>query len=241
MKFNNFDITKIYYSGHTISKVYGCGGDVVFQNYKLRMLYRVAPREYTLTFMESSGTTLTSGDTRPSGYTPRNAVSAEIGYGVEEIGDAAFSGITNLSAITIPSTVHTIGNQAFAGMDGMYTASTFVGNEGIWDLRNVKHFGEYIVSRTNAGNSNHFQYILMRDVETAKAAFPFCSFRSNDYGFVIDNPTPPTGTGNMFPATYAPYSVWVPDDAVDVYKANSRFRTYADKIKPISELPITLT
>lgn len=66
MKYNNYDITKIYYSGYTITKVMGCGGLTVFEenpsnHYKL---YYENISGQTGTIQCNSATTLTSGETK---------------------------------------------------------------------------------------------------------------------------------------------------------------------------------
>ena len=60
-----------------------------------------------------SNTTLTSGDTRPNGYTYTAMTSAEVGDCVTTIGGRAFGDCTSLTSVTIGSGVTTIGGSAF--------------------------------------------------------------------------------------------------------------------------------
>jgi len=60
-----------------------------------------------------SGTSLSSGDTRPNGYTYTAMTSAVIGPCVTTIGNSAFDGFTSLSSVTIPNSVASIGTYAF--------------------------------------------------------------------------------------------------------------------------------
>ena len=62
--------------------------------------------------------TLTSGDTRPSGY-DFIWTSAEIGLCVTSIGEKAFDYCRTLTSVTIPNTVTSIGNFAFRECDGL--------------------------------------------------------------------------------------------------------------------------
>ena len=63
-------------------------------------------------------------------------------------------------------------------------------------------------------------------------------FRYSTIGtFVLHNPTPPSCGGNSIGSVSA---IYVPDEAVDTYKAASRWSIHASKIYPISEYEGTL-
>ena len=65
-----------------------------------------------------------------------------------------------------------------------------------------------------------------------------CFRYANGVGiFVLHNPTPPTCGSNAI--NYVS-SIYVPDEAVDTYKAASRWSSHASKIHPISEYEGTL-
>ena len=61
----------------------------------------------------NSATTLTTGDTKPSGYEYSAMTSAVIGNCVTSIGNSAFYDCISLSSITIPDSVTSIGSWAF--------------------------------------------------------------------------------------------------------------------------------
>ena len=63
-----------------------------------------------------------------------------------------------------------------------------------------------------------------------------CFFRCSELvTFICRNVTPPTLGGEVFGSTNAALSIYVPDSAVDTYKAASGWTTYASRIKPLSE------
>lgn len=118
----NTDISKVYYSGYTISKIYACGGELVWSGDTPtpptptgnKIDYVVNGNTYSI---ECSGTTLESDEIRfdliRHGYRPSGVTSAEIGLCVNTIDMDAFNMYTALSSITIPNSVTTIGDNAF--------------------------------------------------------------------------------------------------------------------------------
>ena len=66
-----------------------------------------------------SNTTLTSGETRPNGYTYTAMTSAEVGDCVTTIGGRAFNYFTSLTSINIPNSVTSIGDWAFEYCSGL--------------------------------------------------------------------------------------------------------------------------
>ncbi len=70
---------------------------------------------------------------------------------------------------------------------------------------------------------------------------PFGAIRtvsSKTFKLVVHSVTPPTTTGyNMFSQTTAKYSIYVPDESVDSYKASSGWSMSASYILPLSSYP----
>lgn len=56
---------------------------------------------------------------------------------------------------------------------------------------------------------------------------------------ILGQETPPTLGSDALASTPSTMSIYVPDSAVDTYKAASGWSTYASRIKPMSELPTT--
>lgn len=111
--FNN-DIKKINYQGYDITRVYACGGELVWNadvSYKFVATYNDG-RTYSV---ECDGNTeLTTATTKPSGYETSAMTSAEIGDCVTSIGKQAFLQRTSLTSVNIPSGVTSIDEGAFS-------------------------------------------------------------------------------------------------------------------------------
>lgn len=79
------------------------------------------------------------------------------------------------------------------------------------------------------------QKIYFRDIETIGSyCFQDCSRLET---MVIDNITPPALQGYALNRTPSTMRIYVPDSAVDTYKAASGWSSYASRIHPLSELP----
>lgn len=75
--------------------------------------------------------------------------------------------------------------------------------------------------------------VKLRDVTTiGMNAFYKCSNLSK---VIIDNETPPTRGSNAFASCSPELVFYVPDSAVETYKAATGWTAFADKIKPLSE------
>lgn len=64
-------------------------------------------------------TTLTTADTKPTGYTVSSMISANVGNCVTNIGESAFYNCYNLTSVTIPESVVTIDYNAFRGCSSL--------------------------------------------------------------------------------------------------------------------------
>lgn len=116
----NSSINKVYYSGYTISKIYACGGSLVWEDTPTPPTPTGAKfsAEYaggTSFSAECDGdSVLGTGTTRQGGYSTYSAMtSAVIGDCVTSIGASAFRDCTSLTSVTIPSSVTRIMGGAF--------------------------------------------------------------------------------------------------------------------------------
>lgn len=110
--FNN-DIKKINYQGYDITKVYACGGELVW-NASKPLKFSASYSDGTSYSEECDGdSTLTTATTRAH-TTPRSPMtSVTIGECITIIGQHAFSRCSGLTSMDIPSGVTEIGGQAF--------------------------------------------------------------------------------------------------------------------------------
>ena len=77
--------------------------------------------------------------------------------------------------------------------------------------------------------------VKLRDVTTiGMNAFYKCSNLSK---VIIDNETPPTRDSSAFASCSSELAFYVPDSAVETYKAATGWTVFADRIKPLSEWP----
>ena len=110
----------------------------------------------------------------------------------------------------------------------------------------------------NTGTTNGFTKLVLPSHMTSIAAYCFnrstisflevgasfssigqeCFRYANGIGtFILHNPTPPTCGNNSLNQVSA---IYVPDEAVDTYKAASKWSSHASKIHPLSEYDGTL-
>ena len=178
------------------------------------------PKKLTITYhdgskyeadCESSSSIITSADTHPNGYDYSAMTFFEIGECVTELGDDAFG--------RLPSTM----KNAFGGKT--------------LDLRNVVTLGKALFTTDTGGADMVFGEIWLRDVTSmSDGALASCIC-----DFVIDNTTPPAWILSQgiypMPPYYYDYSIYVPDSAVEIYKANRNWKRFKDRIKPISQKP----
>lgn len=194
--FCNKEIKNIKYSGFTITKVYGCGGELVYEysynnnfldshyisgNSVVRVVYTCdeIPNNTTVgcnnvkIFNPSTG--ICESDT--------HLIDSIIGDCVLTIDDYSFRSCENLSAITIGSNVETIGHQAFRGCA---------------NLREV---------------------VIPSSVTTIENyAFADCTkLGNNGRGIVMSGSTPPTISANTFDNTNN-CNILIPCDAVAAYE-----------------------
>lgn len=150
--------------------------------------------------------------------------------GVTTIEDSAFSECTALTSINIPTSVTNIKTQ-FCSSSGV-TSITF--DEGGTDPLVIE------------GNTSGWKPGTFRMLGSQKIVFPerLSELKNNALGctsamtYVFTSTTPPSVTGNGQITTDITNSkIYVPDAAVNNYKAATGFDAYAQYIYPVSELP----
>lgn len=112
IQFNNINNFKaIHFNNKDIKAVYDYQGEVWTKTFKFKASYNDGK---SINLACNGNGTLTSGETRPSGYDYTKMTSAEIGSCTTSIGNSAFSGATALTSIDMLDTVTTLGNWAFS-------------------------------------------------------------------------------------------------------------------------------
>lgn len=221
--FNN-DIKKINYQGYDITRVYACGGELVWNadvSYKFVATYNDG-RTYSV---ECDGNTeLTTATTKPSGYTLSAMTSAEIGDCVTRIGNMAFGSYIDipcitLSSITIPNSVTMIDINAFANCSGL---TSVVISSGVTSIGSGAFYGCTSLKNINLPNSV---------TSIGRNAFYDCSGLTS---ITVNTTTPPSlGEGAFDNTNDCP--IYVPCQSVDAYK--TAWSTYANRIACVPPAP----
>lgn len=153
-----------------------------------------------------------------------------------------FYGCLGLSYLIIPEQVYSIGVGAFRNnptMRSMHVKGciTYLGTSS-WTNNNMEliefcNTGEmqFTTNPTQSDSTNNMVFGYIRgssnNIITAK----------NPCKVVLHSLMPPllTGRNHFYSTSY--YAIYVPDSAVDTYKAAAKWSTYASKILPLSEYP----
>ena len=122
MKFNDNDITGLYYSGHTIVRAYGCDGKLVFGEapyvppFTDKFQYTTSGNSYTIACNSSSEldriNDIITSLVRIGGHTSA-ITECIVGDCVTKINNNCFNQWTSLTSITISQSVRTIDYGAF--------------------------------------------------------------------------------------------------------------------------------
>jgi hypothetical protein len=238
----NQDIKKIYYSGHTITKVYSCGGKLVYK----------ANSDLFLSNRYNSGGTIindrmtceeneqyhwngiitcdlikqysTGSPCESEGSV--HCIDSVIGDCVITIDQSAYGGCSYLTGLTFSNSVTSIGNNAFKGCSSLPKA--IIGN-------GVETIGNFAFS----GCTNLAEVVIPSGVTSiGTEAFKGCRGLGrigSGKGVTIHCLTPPTLGTDAFADddTGGFFKIYVPSSAVNTYKAASGWSTYASYITAI--------
>ena len=183
-------------------------------------------------------------------YGMSNLTSVEIHDSVTSIGKSAFARCSGLTSIIIPNSVNSIGKYAFELCLGLTSVVWNAVNYSDFDQLPDNPFYEIRTQITSFefGNSiihipgslcfemTNLTSITLPDSinSIGQRAFHKCS---GLISITLDSTTPPSLGANAFEQTSSDLQIYVPDESVDTYKTNIIWRSYASKIKPISEKP----
>ena len=148
--------------------------------------------------------------------------------GLTKLSSSIFQNCTSLTSIFIPNTITEI-NYGFVSNSGV-TSITF--EEGGTDPLVL------------IGSTGIYAPGVFRMISSQKIIFPqrLSELRTNALAtnrkmtYVFTSITPPVVTGD-FASTFSDSEMYVPDTAVNDYKAATGFSDYASAIFPVSELP----
>lgn len=166
-------------------------------------------------------------------------------FGLESLGDYAFSDTPNLACdIVLPyctriglCVFYEGGSKLGSGITGINAPlCTSVANFAFRKCNQlVTAILPSVITTGQSFIESGIQKIYFRDIETIGSyCFQDCSRLET---MVIDNITPPALQGYALNRTPSTMRIYVPDSAVDTYKAATGWSSYASKIHPMSELP----
>ena len=240
MKFNNHNITGMHYSGHTIIRAYGCDGKLVFGEAPYVPPVPVGTR-YILYLNDN--TTVTGscivngqpyhqidGNWVHSAETDRFNTDADLsavtsvalGECATALNFGAFSGFTNMSAITVTNNLTDIGEGAFTNCRSLQAFPYSTSLENIYD--SAFHNCSGLTSVT----------IPSSVVRISHNAFQACS---RLVSVTMEGTTPPSLGRWVFTDEYGDIlptvNIYVPAESLQAYKTATNWSDYASNIYPI--------
>lgn len=163
---------------------------------------------------------------------------------VTSIGNSAFSGCSSLTEVSI-SNVVSIGGGAFAGCKSLIiddlnlpkleslSSTSFLHVK----LRKISNLG--IITSVPQGcfaDCSELAEVTLPSTLTSIARESFVRCKSLSYVKMLAE-TPPSLDATAFGWTNSTFFIYVPDASVEAYKTATNWSAFADRIKPISEMP----
>lgn len=150
--------------------------------------------------------------------------------GATNIGTSAFDGCQSMTSLIIPNTVTFIGNGPFVNTG--ITSLTFE-NENDDNALTLQGGTNGWRPGTFRAMNNNIKYIILpkRLTELKDNALG----NTTKINFVFTSTTPPSVTGNGELGYVDESWLYVPDEAIEAYKAAPGFNTWISRIKPASE------
>ena len=194
---------------------------------------------YELACNES--TTLTSGETNPSGYEYSAITGIVIGDCVDAIGNYAFNQCSGLTSIEIPSGITSIGSYAFKRCSGLTSVDipnsvTSIGSNAFANCSGLTSAniptGLTSIPESLFDYDRHIDGTLeIPSGVTSIGNYAFWDCENLDA--IICRPVVPPTAGSAIFGGSTSCPVYVPCESVDAYKAASGWSNYASRIQAI--------
>ncbi|GHS85454.1 hypothetical protein FACS1894201_05160 [Bacteroidia bacterium] len=152
-------------------------------------------------------------------YSCIGLTSVEIPNSVTSIGSSAFSGCSGLTSVEIPNSVTSIGNYAFSGCNGLSTVN--------YNAKNIPNF-------SSASNSPFYNTISIVNIGDSVQTLPNYVFSGCSNLLIVKTTctTPQIISSTAFPADLSNRFLFVPETAIDTYKAANVWKNFGTIVKP---------
>lgn len=251
--------SKIYLGNTNIGSLFQGASDISIYlgENKVYPLYSKFKATYSggLTYQAfcNDNPTLTTSNTKPSGYDFTAMTEAVISDCVTNIGNSTFSGCTSLTSVTIPTSVISIGNTSmstnvFTNCTSLTNISipnsvTFIGSSVFRNCSNLISLTiPDSVESIGAGLCNGCTNLRYIEIGSGITSFGITSGNETKINqscpnleYISINALTPPNTFRSPIQSLENLSIYVPDASVDAYKTATYWSSYADKIKPMSE------
>lgn len=222
MIYNENIITGIYYSGYTIVRAYGCGGELVFgeepiSNYKVRVSYKTSsydPSQVGQVDCDDSPI-LTNQEMKDDITFPTYFTAIKFGDCITTIGEDAFINVGTISSVTIPSNIITLESCAFNNCG----IQNYVLNEGLITIGHTAFINNYNLTSIT---------IPASVTSIGSQAFYNCTGLTS---VTFIGTTPPQVDYTIFYGCGNLNAIYVPSASVDAYKVV--FGNLADLVQPV--------